>query len=236
MPGSARPARKREREDVGSHAASPASLPKTSAAAAPGSGTLAVSSSSGASNEAYEAASPFASAGRRTQLPRRGSSPGLAGLSAGPGAGHDGAAAALPGWQGLPGGPDASREAGAPAAPAAAVQGDCSTEFATFAVGRGLFPPLAEQPLAGQPLAIRPEPGNPRDANALMVVYPNPDSTRHPDPGAGPAAGLGYLPAVVAAVRAPLLAQGLAVTDAVTAEAPASGAAPLRLTLRVRPC
>jgi len=110
----------------------------------------------------------------------------------------------------------------------AADAGACAGHFVTYAVGRGLFPPLAEQPPAGQPLAIQPEPGNPRDANALVVMSAG---------GPGPGAGLGYLPAVVAAVLAPLLAQGLAAARGVTAEAPASGAAPLRLTLHVRgPC
>ena len=116
----------------------------------------------------------------------------------------------------------------------AADAGACVGQFVTYAVGRGLFPPLAEQPPAGRPLAIQPEPSNPRDANALVVM-----GAAGPSAGlAGAAgAGLGYLPAVVAAVLAPLLAQGLAAARGVTAEAPASGAAPLRLTLHVRgPC
>ena len=134
--------------------------------------------------------------------------------------------------------PDKDSSQGSPAAAATASRpaDGAVTEFATFAVGRGLFPPLAQQPASGQPLAVLPEPSNPRDANALMVV----DQTCGPgpvtNPGGGPAApGVGYLPAVVAAVLAPLMAEGLCAADVAVAEAPVSGAAPLRLTLRVLP-
>ena len=129
----------------------------------------------------------------------------------------------------------AAAMASRPADSAVAASRAC-TEFATFAVGRGLFPPLARQPASGQPLAIVPEPGNPRDANALMVMDPNPCPDPATNPGGGsaaPGAGVGYLPAVVAAVLAPLMAEGLCAADMAVAEAPSSGAAPLQLTLRV---
>lgn len=137
---------------------------------------------------------------------------------------------------GVPGGCSTQGSTAAAAVASRPADGAC-TEFATFAVGRGLFPPLAQQPATGQPLAIVPEPGNPRDANALMVVNQASGSDPAANPGDGPAApGVGYLPAVVAAVLAPLMAEGLCVADVAVAEAPTSGAAPLRLTLRVLLC
>jgi len=247
-PGSAGSVRKRR--NLGGCAASPAQPPSADAtpgAAGPGGGGASRRRSAEEPASAFAAASraphgapAAAQAGCAAQGPAPPASPAAAPSSAvGPadGRGSPGGGVAAPADAAQAGMLAGLRpSAGAVEADAAtkggsgmaADAGACAGQFVTYAVGRGLFPPLAEQPPAGQPLAIQPEPGNPRDANALVVMSAG---------GPGPGAGLGYLPAVVAAVLAPLLAQGLAAARGVTAEAPASGAAPLRLTLHVRgPC
>lgn len=100
--------------------------------------------------------------------------------------------------------------------------------FCTFAMGRRFCPLPATAARAGQLGQLRHEPSNPRDPNALLVVSETLEGS------AEGAAVLGYLPALVASLLAPLLLGGVINVNVTVLEPPKTPKASIPIKVQVQ--